>query len=219
MQNSTPAPKWYDKTWLVLLLCIVFFPVGLYALWKNSSMSKVWKIIITLIIALIVISQLAKDKKDLSSTSGSSSSPTEQKIETQKGVGIGQVLHTDYFDITVNSVDIKNKVSTGNQFADLKPESGSKLLIMNVSIKNTDKESRMPFDGSVWIEYNGTKYEYDKAETILLDGWGLLLTQLNPLITKTTNIVYKIPAEVKGPATWNPGRSSSDEIIRLGDIK
>lgn len=35
--NSNP---WYEKTWITIILCIVFFPVGLYALWKNSSILK-----------------------------------------------------------------------------------------------------------------------------------------------------------------------------------
>lgn len=42
--------RWYDRTLLVLLLCIVFFPVGLFALWRGKSMNIFWKIVITAII-------------------------------------------------------------------------------------------------------------------------------------------------------------------------
>jgi hypothetical protein len=35
---------WYNQGWLVALLCIVFAPLGFYALWKNGSMSRQWKI-------------------------------------------------------------------------------------------------------------------------------------------------------------------------------
>ena len=73
MDNSTTQSKWYDKTWLVIVLCIIFFPVGLYALWKNQSISKGWKIGVTVLIALIVIANLGDDKKDSSSTSDNSS--------------------------------------------------------------------------------------------------------------------------------------------------
>lgn len=62
MKNNN-SNSWYEKTWLVVLLCIIFFPVGLYALWKNSSISKGWKIGITLIIVLIVIINLGSDDK------------------------------------------------------------------------------------------------------------------------------------------------------------
>jgi hypothetical protein len=223
MDNQTTQSKWYDKTWLVIVLCIIFFPVGLYALWKNQSISKGWKIGVTVVIALIVLAQIGKDKKGSTSSadnsSSSSSEQTEQKTEAPKGVGIGETLHTDYFDITVNKVSLEDRVNTGNEFADLKPEQGNLYLIINASFKNTDKESRMLMDGSVWINYNGKNYEFDKAETVMLEGWGLLLDQINPLTTKTTNLVYKIPAEIKGDAYWQPGRADSDQKILLGNLK
>jgi hypothetical protein len=223
MDNQTTQSKWYDKTWLVIVLCIIFFPVGLYAIWKNQSISKGWKIGVTVVIALIVLAQIGKDKKGSTSSadnsSSSSSEQTEQKTEAPKGLGIGETLHTDYFDITVNKVSLEDRVNTGNEFADLKPEQGNLYLIINASFKNTDKESRMLMDGSVWINYNGKNYEFDKAETVMLEGWGLLLDQINPLTTKTTNLVYKIPAEIKGDAYWQPGRADSDQKILLGNLK
>ena len=219
MDNSSTQSKWYDKTWLVVVLCIFFFPVGLYALWKNATISKGWKIGVTVVIALIVLAQIGKDKKGGSTLAdNSSSTSTEQKTEAPKGVGVGEVLHTDYFDIVVNSVSLEDRVNTGNEFADKKPEQGNLYLIIDASFKNTDKESRMLIDGSVWVNYNGKDYEFDKAETILLEGWGLLLDQINPLTTKTTKLVYKIPAEVKGPAYWQPGRADSDQRILLCNL-
>ncbi|MFV5683863.1 hypothetical protein ACM55I_00275 [Flavobacterium sp. GB2R13] len=55
--------NWYDKTWLVLLLCFIFFPIGLFALWKNSTISKSWKIGVTTIITILLIVSLADDKE------------------------------------------------------------------------------------------------------------------------------------------------------------
>lgn len=55
MKNTSAEKKWYDNTWLVIILCIVFFPVGVYALWKNQSISKGWKIGVTVLIAIILI--------------------------------------------------------------------------------------------------------------------------------------------------------------------
>ena len=222
MENSTTQSKWYDKSWLVIILCIIFFPVGLYGLWKNQSFSKGWKIGVTLVIALIVLAQIGKDEKGGSisadNSSSNSSEQTEQKEEAPTGVGVGETLHTDYFDIIVNKVSLEDRVNTGNEFADLKPEQGNLYLIINASFKNTDSESRMLTDGSVWINYNGKNYEFDKTEAILLEGWGLLLDQINPLTTKTTNLVYKISAEIKGDAYWQSGRADSDQKIFLGNL-
>jgi len=80
MDELTKQSKWYDKTWLVIILCIIFFPVGIYALWKNSSISKGWKIGVTIVIALIVISQIGKDKKTSSTT-------TDKSVTTTNSTG------------------------------------------------------------------------------------------------------------------------------------
>lgn len=79
-QQNTNSKAWYEKTWLVILLCIIFFPVGLYALWKNSSIGKGWKIGVTVIIALIVIANIG-DKTE--NTSDSSTTTTEVKATEQ----------------------------------------------------------------------------------------------------------------------------------------
>lgn len=77
----------------------------------------------------------------------------------------------------------------------------------------------MLIDGELLINYNGKDYTFDKAETILAEGYGLLLEQINPLTTKKTKLVYKVPSELRGSIFWKPGRARSDEIILLGDIK
>jgi hypothetical protein len=77
----------------------------------------------------------------------------------------------------------------------------------------------MLMEGAVFINYNGKEYEFDKSEVIMAEGFGLFLDQINPLTSKTTKLVYKLPAEIKGPAYYKPGRASDDEKIFLGDLK
>lgn len=81
--NNSNSNAWYEKTWLVIILCIIFFPVGLYALWKNSSISKGWKIGVTVIIALIVIANIG-DKDKTNSNSTTSTEPTENTETTKE---------------------------------------------------------------------------------------------------------------------------------------
>ena len=154
---------------------------------------------------------------DGESSSSSSKQTTEAAVNS--AVTVGQPLQTKYFEVTVSEVIVSDRVRTGNQFSDLPREEGNKYLIISATFKNTDKESRMIMDGSVWIEYNGQRYEFDKSETVLADGWGTMLDQINPLTSKTTNIVYKLPAEITGTAFWQPGRSSMKELINLGNIE
>jgi hypothetical protein len=135
-------------------------------------------------------------------------------------VALGQPLKTDYFDVTVNKVSVTDKIKDPSGLGmHVKADPGTKLLVLNVTFKNTDSESRMAMDGSVHFNYGGKDYNFDNAETTMIDGYGLFLDQLNPLLSKTTNLVYKIPAEVNGEAYYNPGRADSDERINLGNIQ
>ena len=152
------------------------------------------------------------DKKSSSTISATS----EAKASYKK---VGETLPTEYFEVTVNNLSVQNSVSTGNEFSDLKAESGTRYLIINTTFKNTSHESRMLMDGKVLVNYNGKDYTFDKSETVMAEGYGLMLDQINPLTTKTTNLVYKIPAELKGTAYYNPARSGSDDLIDLGNIE
>lgn len=79
--NNSISNAWYEKTWLVIILCLIFFPVGLYALWKNSKISKGWKIGVTAVIALIILVNLGgNDKKNVNSTS----TETQNVVETEQ---------------------------------------------------------------------------------------------------------------------------------------
>lgn len=48
----------YKKSWFSILFLILFFPVGLFTMWKYTKWSKPIKIIITVILALILINNL-----------------------------------------------------------------------------------------------------------------------------------------------------------------
>lgn len=144
---------------------------------------------------------------------GAASSSTES---SSKVVELGQPLQTDYFSVKVNKFDLKDKVSTGNEFADLKKEEGNKYVIINVTLKNTDSESRMMFDGELLVKSGGKDYKYENAETVMAEGWGILMENINPGVTKTTNIVYKVPSDLKGDVYYVPARSS--EMIKIGTL-
>jgi len=128
-------------------------------------------------------------------------------------VNMREVLHTHYFDFVITDAYHVREVNTGNEYTDLPAERGAKYIVLEVAIKNTDRESRMLFSGSLWVNYNGVDYQYDKAETILADGWMMDMQTLNPLMTKAVHVVYKIPSEMEGLAYWVPGRATNGERI------
>lgn len=47
--------KWYQKNWVIALLIIYFFPVGLYLMWKHTNWKKGVKMLITSIFAFYLL--------------------------------------------------------------------------------------------------------------------------------------------------------------------
>lgn len=142
----------------------------------------------------------------------------EEKKISRGNPGIGEPLKTDYFEVTVHDAKLSKTLDTGNEFTDEKAGDGEQYLIFTTSFKNIDDESRMLVDGEVYITFNGKEYKFDKSETVLADGYGLFLDQINPLTVKKTKLVYKVPEGVSGEAFYQPGRADSDQKIFLGKL-
>ncbi|MDB5030844.1 DUF4352 domain-containing protein [Mucilaginibacter sp.] len=198
-------------------------PIPEWAKPQPKKKWKWWQILLIVLFILFIIGKLSKNDATNNSSGNSSttnaSTSNEVPSSSSNVIQVGQTLKSDMFEIRVNKVEVSDWVNTGNEFADLKREDGSQYIVFNATFKNIDTESRMLIDGKLTVNYNGKDYDFDKSETILLDGWGLVLDQINPLVSKTTNIVYKVPKELKGDVYWVPGRTSGDEKILLGAIK
>jgi hypothetical protein len=144
------------------------------------------------------------------------SSQNAQKSTPETASAIGQVVHTGDLDVKVNSVGIFDWVNTGNEFSDLKPEQGIRYLIVDVTFKNVSGAAKTLFDGTLIVSSGSQTYKMDQSETILIGGWGLLLDKLNPLVSKNTKLVYKLGAEMKGMAYYQP--HGTDQAILLGNL-
>ncbi|HNO26749.1 MAG TPA: DUF4352 domain-containing protein [Leptospiraceae bacterium] len=185
---------------------------GLYAVYKSeeSEKGKWWAGAAAATLFCLYILSGGKDGKEgQNAQSGDSKPAVEAKLPT-----VGEKLQSSYFEITLKGFKIQKAVDTGNMFVRLEPEEGNKYLILDVSYKNTDKESRMiGGEGKVSVNYDGKDYEYEKSETIMLDGWGVFLEQLNPLTQKNTKLVFKIPSELKGRIYWEPSRGNGKFLV------
>ena len=47
--------KWYNKTWIVVVALILFAPVGIYAIYKNTNFSSSTKKILYVIVGIFFI--------------------------------------------------------------------------------------------------------------------------------------------------------------------
>lgn len=74
--------KWYVKSSGSIVLLILFFPVGLYLMWKYSHFSKTLRIVITSFFALVVIANMNTEESDNSSTTQMQVTKTDQSENT-----------------------------------------------------------------------------------------------------------------------------------------
>lgn len=119
MTTSSTTEKWYNKIWLVILLCILFFPVGLYALWKSNSISKGWKFGGTLITGILVVAAIANDKDNNSLAKSAKTSPTEIKnnlpVSTNSKTTESNAVATNESETSINTEHkIGDIISFGN---------------------------------------------------------------------------------------------------------
>lgn len=79
--------KWYQKTWAIILFLIIFFPVGLFLMWKYSSWNKIIKGVITGFFVLIFIGNIVNggnNKTETNSIAKNSQVQEENNKDTKK---------------------------------------------------------------------------------------------------------------------------------------
>lgn len=51
--------KWYEKNLWVIVFLIIFWPVGLFLMWKYKPEWKMWvKVLITILILLVLVNNI-----------------------------------------------------------------------------------------------------------------------------------------------------------------
>lgn len=118
-----------------------------------------------------------------------------------------------YFDVTIKSCSVTNGPVTGNSYTEPDDWPDSRFVVIDADFKNIDQEGRLPSEGSLIIKHNGRELKYDSTETIMQKGYGIYFKSVNPLITMPTKIVYRIPNEVSGEVSWEPGRNPDNRKL------
>ena len=90
--------KWYQKTFGIIVLLIVFFPVGLYFMWKYANWNKIVKIAVSCFFCIVIVDAIvnpssSKDSGNITaknytdqpdSVSSKSEEPKADESENQK---------------------------------------------------------------------------------------------------------------------------------------
>lgn len=121
------SKKWYKSTWAILVLLVLFFPAGLFLMWRYSKWNSKVKWIVSGIFGLLLITTFASggNKQGAQNVSNvTQNAPTESETP----------LPVKKFDIQVKSEIVKKVNGKYRYFFD---------------IRNHDSES---FEGSVTID-------------------------------------------------------------------
>ena len=78
------SKKFYEQTWFIVLILIVFFPAGLVLVWTNKQWSQKGKIIATAIVAVLVILGLGGRNRGLKETQPETVTEVTSETTTQE---------------------------------------------------------------------------------------------------------------------------------------
>lgn len=152
--SNDEKPKWFDSKPLVILLIFVFFPVGLYALWKNSYFSKKLKIILTILVGAVVlmIGASGEDSPSNSTTAKANSTPqkgSEERAEKYIASPEMKQLVID-FEHKLTSYE-KPALLKINQFSEAASKIGTKYTVYDLYSYAEDAQRTC---NVVWEKYS-----------------------------------------------------------------
>ena len=76
--------KIYEKNWFIILMLVVFFPVGLFLMWKNAKWHKTVKIIISVLFAVAVIFSNGSEESKNVETKDTNAEVETVKVDERK---------------------------------------------------------------------------------------------------------------------------------------
>ncbi len=97
--NSSAKPPWYKQTWVIILLCLFIFPVGIYLFLKHVKLNKVAKGFLTFIFGIIFIGVIG------SLTNDNPSEEPPSPGDTSSLLAESETTYEDTQNTTVANID------------------------------------------------------------------------------------------------------------------
>ncbi|ALA12438.1 DUF4352 domain-containing protein [Paenibacillus larvae] len=156
---------------------------------------KKWWFWLIVVVVIVAIAGANGKKDNQASVSSSQEQSAEKKEQTAK---IGESTTVGKFEVTVNGIK-ENKTIGENEFLQKKTE--NQFLIVDVSVKNLDKDSRT-IDTSMFkiIDDKGSEYSPLSDGDLYVNSSEnkMFLSKINPNIAKKGNVVFEMPEGIAG---------------------
>lgn len=212
--------KFYETTWFSILMVIIFFPIGLFTMWKYTNWNKYIKIGVSVLIAISIISAIINPIKTYTATSSYTTETVAAKpAETKTLKNLETKISGEYIigsapkDYVSGEEKEFTTAQSGNYVAgedfpigvyDIVPVSGSG----NVSGGGLN-EIMSPNGGDFYTNYYDNK-EFSEGDSLKVSGVSLkLVPQTSDDFTIPAG-VYNLKA-VKG--SGNVSGSGLNEIM------
>lgn len=180
MSEAAKKPIW-KRWWFWVLAVIVIGAIGANS-GENTSTETT--------------TAPAQEQQKEQNSGGQQEAKKEEKKEQVKVYKVGDVVPVEKFEYKVNSIKTAKKI--GNEF--MNKTTNGQFLIINVTIKNNDKEARI-IDTSLFkiIDSQGREFEpLADGDVYVNENTSFFLEEVNPNLSRTGNIVFEMPKDAKG---------------------
>jgi len=213
--GTSPQEDWKHNPWIVGGLVVLFFPYGLYLLWKHptwTSRAK-WTSTVAYFVC-VIIGSLGESKTgnpQNQSTSQaepavSATSPAdpetlkkEGKVNAKGQHQIGEEFQLGDYKYKCLAANSLNQI--GNQFVTERPSPGAVFVVVTYTIENCSNESQ-----TIWnedfslIDSQGRKFnassDANTALVMVSDDQDFLVSELQPGIPRTMQQAFEVPQQV-----------------------
>ena len=160
---SASNKKWYQKTGYIILLLVLFFPVGLFLMWKYTNWGKKVKIAISVIFALLFIIAVA------SPSDSDEPVNTDNIVESSTIEATTDEYITEAEESTAITIVPTTQETTTQETTTTAPETTTKettTVAEKTTVKQTTTTERetttaQPAGRTVYITPSGKRYHYD----------------------------------------------------------
>ncbi|MCM3782127.1 DUF4352 domain-containing protein [Neobacillus mesonae] len=161
-----------------------------------------WVLIVIIVIAAVNSGGEGSKTADSSATTSGSQDSTEAQStasnkseeEPAQAFKVGDQVEAGTFTYTVKSVKEQTKIE--NILGDKTTE--GKFVVVELNVKNNDKEARYADTSMFRILANGNEYEPDSELDMYVndDGLGFFLESINPGLSKTGFVAFELGGDV-----------------------
>ncbi len=161
------------------------------------------------LLAIVVLSFILScnsPTKPVEAKADTVTAPTKSKFGINK-VGVGSVLHTTNFDITISGY---------KSVSSKRPNSDHAYIVVSISYTNISQQNQQLPQGYIFTYVDKKPYIYEYDSEMYGNNYNFIYKAINPLITKKCKMSYKIPHSLRDNVWyWFPYLDNVEDLILL----